>query len=102
MSLRHAKVIRLAATYLLFTVALLMVPKADVPETPFDESSTQTNEMMVVKAASSLEPNQSVIALVRIVFAHLLKVNVRAVLEVCAGQLTDCRALRQLFCTLLC
>ena len=51
MFLRRARATRLAAAYLLFAVALLMVPKADIPETPFDEGNTQTNEMVVVKAS---------------------------------------------------
>jgi hypothetical protein len=40
---RHAKATRLAAAYLLFTVALMIVPKADIPETLFDEANTPTN-----------------------------------------------------------
>ena len=43
MFLRHAMAARLAAAYLLFTVALLMVPKADIPETLFDEANIPTN-----------------------------------------------------------
>jgi hypothetical protein len=41
MFLRHARATRLAAVCLLFAGALLMVPKADNPETPFDEGNTQ-------------------------------------------------------------
>ena len=102
MFLHHARVDQVAAAYLLFTVALLMVPKADVPETPFDEGSTQTNEMVVVKAAFSLERSQSVTAPVPAVVAQSRKIGVRGILPVYAGQLTDCRALRELCCTLLC
>ena len=53
MFLRHARPTRLAVAYLLFTVALVMVPKADIPETLFDEANTPTNEIVVEKAASS-------------------------------------------------
>ena len=65
MFLRHARTTRLAAAYLLFTVALVMVPKADIPETLFDEADTSTNEMVVEKAASSWEYRQSVTAFVQ-------------------------------------
>ena len=102
MFLRHARVARLAATYLLFTVALLMVPKADVPETPFDEGNTQTNEMVVVKAVSSLEHRQSVTVSVPIMFAQLRKISVRRISSVYEGQLTDPCRFRELFCFLLC
>ena len=53
MFLRHARAGRLAAAYLLFTVATVMVPKADISDTLFDEANTPTNEMVVQKAASS-------------------------------------------------
>ena len=49
MFLRHARTVRLAAAYLLFTVALVMVPKADIPDTLFDEANTPTNEIVVQK-----------------------------------------------------
>src|SRR5947207_8631362 len=62
MFLRHARAGRLAAAYLLFTVATVMVPKADISDTLFDEANTPTNEMVVQKAASSWEYRQSVTA----------------------------------------
>jgi hypothetical protein len=102
MFLRHARATRLAAAYLLFSVTLLMVPKADVSETPFDEANTQTNEMVVVKAASSREPPQSVTAFVPIMIAHLRKIRVRRISPVYAGQLTDSCRFQELFCSLLC
>jgi hypothetical protein len=49
MFLRHARPTRLAIVYLLFTVALVLVPKADILETPFDEANTPTNEIVVKK-----------------------------------------------------
>jgi len=96
----RARATRLAAAYLLFTVALLMVPKADILETPFDEGNTQTNEMVIVKGASSLEPRQSVTVSVPI-FAQSRKINVRRISPV-TGQLTDSCRLQELFCSLLC
>src|ERR1700746_534574 len=99
---RHARATRLAAAYLLFTVSLLMVPKADIPETPFDEANTQTNEMVVVKAASSPEPPQSVTAFVPIMIAHLPRIRVRRISPVYAGQLTDSCRFQELFCSFLC
>ena len=64
MFLRHARAGRLAAAYLLFTVATVMVPKADISDTLFDEANTPTNEMVVQKA-SSWEYRQSVTAFVQ-------------------------------------
>jgi hypothetical protein len=102
MLLRRARATRLAAAYLLFTVALLMVPKADVPETPFDEGNTQTNEMVVVKAVSSSEQRQSVIVSVPIMFAQSRKIRVRRIPPIYAGQLTDSCRFQELLCSLLC
>jgi hypothetical protein len=59
MFLRHARAARLAAAYLLFTVALVIAPKADIPETPFDEANTPTNEIVVEKTASPSECGQT-------------------------------------------
>jgi hypothetical protein len=101
MFLRLARATRLAAAYLLFAVALLMVPKADIPETPFDEGNTQTNEMVVVKAASSLEPRQSVTVSVPM-FAQSRKISVRRISPVYTGQLTDSCRFQELLCSLLC
>jgi hypothetical protein len=88
------------AAYLLFTVALLMVPKADIAETLFDES-TPTNEIAVVEVASSLEHRQSVTVSVPTMFASR-KISVRRTSPVYAGQLTDSCRFRELFCSLLC
>jgi hypothetical protein len=101
MFLRGASATRLAAVYLLFAVALLMVPKADIPETPFDEGNTQTNEMVVVKAASSLELRQSVTVSVPM-FAQPRKISVRRISLVYTGQLTDSSRFQELLCSLLC
>jgi hypothetical protein len=102
MFLRHTRATRLAAGYLVFAVALLMVPKVDIPETPFDEGNTPTNEMVVVKSASALEYRQSVTAFVPKIFAQSRKISVRRILPVYAGQLTDAHTFRELFCSLLC
>ena len=102
MFLRRARTTRLAAAYLLFTVALLMVPKADIRETPFDEDNTQTNEMVVVKAGSSLKYRQSVPVSAPVMFAQSLKISVRRISSVFTGQLTDSRRFQELLCSLLC
>ena len=102
MFLRRARATRLAVAYLLFAVALLMVPKADNPETPFDESNIQTNEMVVVKGASSLEHRQSVTVPVPIMFAQSRKISVRRISPVYTGQLTDSCRFQELLCSLLC
>ncbi len=102
MFLRHARATRLAAAYLLFTVALVMVPKADIPDTLFDEANTSTNEMAVEKAASSWEYRQSVTAFLPRVFAQPRRINVHRILSVYAGRLTDSRTFRELFCSLVC
>jgi hypothetical protein len=99
--LRHARATRLAAAYLLFTVALVMVPKADIPETLFDEANTPTNEFVVEKAASAWEHRSSVIAPVPRIFAQP-RSGVRGILPVYAGRLTNSRTFRELICSLLC
>jgi len=102
MFLRHARAGRLAAAYLRFTVATVMVPKADISDTLFDEANTPTNEMVVQKAASSWEYRQSVTAFVPRIFAQPRRISVRRILSVYAGRLTDSRTFRELFCSLLC
>src|ERR1700751_370527 len=86
--LRYAGATRLAAAYLLFTVALVMVPSADIPETPFDEANTPTNEFVVEKAASAWEHRSSVIAPVPRIFAQP-RTDARGILPSYAGRLTD-------------
>jgi len=102
MFLRHARPTRLAAGCVLFTVALVMVPKADISETLFDEANTPTNEIVVEKAASSGEHRQSVTAFMPRIFAQPLRTSVRRILPIYSGQFTDARTFRELFCTLLC
>ena len=102
MSLRHARVTRRAAAYLLFTVALVMVPKADIPETLFDEANTPINEMVVQKAASSWEYRQLITGLVPEISAQPRSVSVRRIVPVYEGRLTDSRTFLKLFCSLLC
>src|SRR4029077_15536507 len=101
MFLHHPRV-RRAAAYLLFTVALVMVPKADIPETPFDEANTPTNEIVVQKAASSWEYRQSGTAFAPKIFAQSRRISVRRMLSVYAGQVIDCIRLRELLCSFLC
>jgi hypothetical protein len=102
MFLRHATATQLVAAYLLFTVALVMVPKADISETVFDETNTPTNEIVVEKAASSREHRQSVTAFTPRIFAQPLRTSVRRISPVYVGWLTDSRTFQKLFCTFLC
>ena len=99
---RHARTARFAVAYLLFTVALVMVPKADIPETLFDEANTPTNEMVVQKAASSWENRQPGTAFVPKIFVQSRRISVRRILPVYEGRLTDSRTFLELFCSLLC
>jgi len=102
MFLHHARPTRHAVVYLLFTVALVLVPKADILETPFDESNTPTNEFVVKKDASSWEHRQSVTAYVPRIFTQPRRSSVRRILAVYAGRLTDARTVREFLCSLLC
>jgi hypothetical protein len=99
--LRHAEATRIAAACLLSILAVMMVPKADILETPFDEASTPTNEMVVEKAASAWERPQSVIALVPRIFPQP-RTGVRRISPVYAGWLTKSGRFRELICSLLC
>jgi hypothetical protein len=101
MFLRRARPSRFAVVYLLFTVALAMVPKADIPETPFDEANTSTNEVLLEKAASEWESRQPVTVFVPRIFAQP-RTCVRRILRVYAGWLTNSRKFRELICSLLC
>ena len=98
----RARATRLAAVYLLFTLVLLIVPKADIPETPFDESNTETHEMLVVTAVSSLEYRPPVNTFGLSILVQPRTMSVRRVLPVLVGRFTDSRVFRELFCTLLC
>jgi hypothetical protein len=102
MFLRHARPTRLAAACVLFTVALVMVPKADISETLFDEANTPTNEIVVEKAAAFCERRQSVTAFTPRIFAQPLRTSVRRISPVYVGWLTDSRTFQELFCTFLC
>jgi hypothetical protein len=103
MFLRHARLTRLAAACVLFTVALVMVPKADISETLFDEANTPTNEIVVVdKAASSWEYRQSDPSFVPRIFAQPRRTNLRRISPVYVDWLTDARTFQELFCTFLC
>jgi hypothetical protein len=79
MFLRHARPTGLAAVYLLFTLALVLVQKADISETLFDEANTPTNEIVVEKAASSCEQRHSDTACVPSIFAQLWGTSVHRI-----------------------
>ena len=100
--LRHQRATRLAATCLLFTLAMMMVPKADILETLFDEANTPTNEIVVEETASLCEPRQSVTAFAAQKFAQWQRVDGHKILPVYAKLLTDSRTFRELFCFFLC
>jgi hypothetical protein len=102
MFLRPARTARVAAAYLVFTVVLVMVPKADIPETLFDEANTPTNEIVVQTAASSWEYRQSGTAFAPKIFARSRRISVRRMLTVYAGRLIDCSRFRELSCSFLC
>jgi hypothetical protein len=102
MFFRHARPTRLAAACVLFIVALVMVPKADISETLFDEANIPTNEIVVEKAASSCEHRHSDTPGVPRIFAQLRSTSVRRISPVYAGWLTDSRTFQELFCTFLC
>jgi hypothetical protein len=102
MFLRRARPTRLAAAYVLFTVVLVMVPKADISETLFDEANTPTNEIVVEKAASSCEHRYSDTTCVPRIFAQIRRTSVPRISPVYVGWLTDSRTFQELFCTFLC
>ena len=100
--LRHAGATRIWAACLLFILAVMMVPKADCLETPFDEANTPTNEIVVEETASLCEPRQSVTAFAAEQFAQSQRACVHRILPVYAKLLTDSRTFRELFCFFLC
>ena len=102
MFLRRARPTRLAVVSLLFTVALTLVPKADILETLFDEANTPTNEMVVENTASSCEPRQPATACAPKKLAQPQRFSVHRILPVYAKLLTDSRTFRELFCFFLC
>jgi hypothetical protein len=102
MFLRHVRRTRLAVVSLLFTVALTLVPKADIVETPFDEANTPTNEIVVEKTASLCEPRQPATACAPKKLDQPQRVSVHRILPVYAKLLTDSRTFRELFCFFLC
>jgi hypothetical protein len=102
MIVHRATTTRFAVAYLLFTVAAVMVPKADIQETPFDEANIPTNEMVVEKAASSWEYRQSVTALIPTTFVQERTISVRSFSLIHTVRLTDSRTLRELFCCFRC
>ena len=102
MFLHQARETRFVSACLLFLIALVMVPTADISETLFDEANTPINEIVVEKAASSWEDRQSVTEFAPRIFAQPRRAGVRRIWPVCAGRLTDSRTFRELFCFFLC
>jgi hypothetical protein len=81
---------------------MMMVPKADISETLFDEANTPTNEIVVEKTATLCEPRQTVTAFATKKFAQWQRVDGHKILPVYAKLLTDSRTFRELFCFFLC
>ena len=102
MFLHKARATRLMSACLFFMLALVMVPREDISETPFDEANTPINEIIVEKAASSWEDRLSVVAFVPRIFAQPRRTRVRRILPVYAARLTDSRTFLEFFCFLLC
>jgi len=106
MFIHLARESRLVTAYLLWLIAcliaLVLMPKADISETPFDEANTPINEIVVEKAASSWEHRQSVTAFVPRIFAQPRRASVSRIWPVHGARLTDSRTFRELFCSLLC
>lgn len=98
----HSNTTRVAAICALFTVALLLVPRADVPETRFDEANTPTNEMMVEAVVSSQECRQPIPSLVPKILVLPQRIALRVILPVHKDRSTGHHALQELLCTLLC
>ena len=101
MFLCHGRPTRLAVVYLLVAVALVLVPKADISETPFDEANTPTNEMVVTKVSPS-EHEQLVTTFAPRIFPQPRRTSVCRIFPVYAGPLTDSRTVREILCSLLC
>jgi hypothetical protein len=101
MFLYHASETRLVTAYLLIMLALVMVPRPDIPETLFDEANTSTNEIVAEKAFS-WEYRQSVTALEPRIFVQPRSTGVRRIVPVYSGRLSDSRTFRELFCSFLC
>jgi hypothetical protein len=87
MFLHQARATRLMSACFLFMVVLVMAPRADISETPFDEANTPINEVIIEKAASSWEERQSVVALVPRMFAQQGMTSVRRIFPVYVGRL---------------
>jgi len=90
------------ASCVLVTVALLMVPQADIPETQFDEANIPTNEMVVEEVASSKESRQSIVLLEPWMFVPTRRIDLRTIFPIQLDRLSGSRPLTDLLCTLLC
>jgi hypothetical protein len=105
MFLRHARTAGFAVGYLvLFTASLVfMVPKVDSPATPFDETTTSTNEMVIQLGGASTDDQRldTAVSLPKM-FAHSGIINVSGIFPVYGGRLTDSQNFQELFCPLLC
>lgn len=102
MFLRRARETRLVTAFLLFMLGLVMVPKADIPETVFDEANSPTNEIVVEKAASAWEQRPSVTVFVSRILVQPRQTSARKISQVCPGWLTHSPTFRERFCSFLC
>lgn len=105
MFLRHARTARFVAAYLLFFTAslVLMVPKVNDPGTPFNETTTSTNEIVIQTDGASTD-TQRVDTEIRMpkIFEQPGMINVRGVFAAYAGQSADFHGFQELFSPLLC
>ena len=101
MFFRQAMSNPLAAVCIVFMIALAIAPQVDIPETPFDEANTPTNEMVVEKT-SAARPSLASTAVEPRIDAQPSRIENRRILSVFPDRLTDSRTFRELFCTFLC
>lgn len=102
MFFRQAMSNRLAAVCIVFTIALAIAPQVDIPETPFDEANTPTNEMVVEKTSASRPNLPSIRAVVPRMIAQPPRIDVDRIFPIFPDRLADSRTFRELFCTFLC
>jgi hypothetical protein len=102
MFLRPASAPRLAAAYLIITVAAVMMPMADISETLLDEPNTPINQIVVGNPAALWDHRQSVTTFVPRIFAQRRQSNPPRILPTYVSQLTHSRTVRELFCSFRC
>lgn len=86
----------------LFTVALLMLPRADIPETRFDEASISVYDMIAETSASAQECRESVAVPVPRMFVPAWGIRPPMNWHFHSSPLAGSRLFRELFCTFLC